>query len=76
MSGPAKREVKPQAAAASAYTSVPLDLDPKPMLVAEEMNATTRVEHFRNLDSRCRHLRSGSVQLGRHGLNLGHQCMS
>jgi methionine synthase I (cobalamin-dependent) len=27
---PAKREVKPTAAASSAYTSVPLDLDPKP----------------------------------------------
>ncbi len=46
---PAKREVKPIAAASSAYTSVPLDLDPKPLVVAEEMNTTTRVEHFRNL---------------------------
>ena len=46
---PAKREVKPVAAASSAYTSVPLDLDPKPLIVAEEMNTTTRVEHFRNL---------------------------
>src|SRR5712671_3049270 len=46
---PAKREVKPTAAASSAYTSVPLDLDPKPLIVAEEMNTTTRVEHFRNL---------------------------
>ena len=46
---PAKREVKPVAAAASAYTSVPLDLEPKPLIVAEEMNTTTRVEHFRNL---------------------------
>jgi 5-methyltetrahydrofolate--homocysteine methyltransferase len=46
---PAKREVKPVGAAASAYTSVPLDLDPKPLIVAEEMNTTTRVEHFRNL---------------------------
>src|SRR5438270_348193 len=46
---PAKREVKPIAAASSAYTSVPLDLDPKPLIVAEEMNTTTRVEHFRNL---------------------------
>ena len=46
---PAKREVKPAAAASSAYTSVPLDLDPKPLIVAEEMNTTTRVEHFRNL---------------------------
>jgi 5-methyltetrahydrofolate--homocysteine methyltransferase len=46
---PAKREVKPTAAASSAYTSVPLDLEPKPLVVAEEMNTTTRVEHFRNL---------------------------
>jgi len=46
---PARREVKPNAAASSAYSSVPLDLDPKPLIVAEEMNTTTRVEHFRNL---------------------------
>src|SRR2546427_5074811 len=46
---PAAREVKPVAAASSAYTSVPLDLDPKPLIVAEEMNTTTRVEHFKNL---------------------------
>jgi 5-methyltetrahydrofolate--homocysteine methyltransferase len=46
---PAKREVVPAAAASSAYTSVPLDLEPKPLIVAEEMNTTTRVEHFRNL---------------------------
>ena len=36
-------------AASSAYTSVPLDLEPKPLIVAEEMNTTTRVEHFRKL---------------------------
>src|SRR6266705_312891 len=46
---PAKREVKPTAAASSAYTSVPLDLDPTPLVVAEQRNTTTRVEHFRNL---------------------------
>src|ERR1700756_2212749 len=46
---PAQRDVKPVGAASSAYTSVPLDLDPKPLVVAEEMNTTTRVEHFRNL---------------------------
>ncbi len=45
----APRHVKPAGAASSAYTSVPLDLDPKPLIVAEEMNTTTRVEHFRNL---------------------------
>jgi 5-methyltetrahydrofolate--homocysteine methyltransferase len=46
---PAKREVKRAGAASSAYTSVPLDLEPKPLIVAEEMNTTTRVEQFRNL---------------------------
>jgi 5-methyltetrahydrofolate--homocysteine methyltransferase len=46
---PAMREVKPVGAASSAYTSVPLDLEPKPLIVAEEMNTTTRVDHFRKL---------------------------
>src|SRR6266852_2088388 len=46
---PARREVKRVGAASSAYTSVPLDLEPKPLIVAEEMNSTTRVEHFRRL---------------------------
>jgi 5-methyltetrahydrofolate--homocysteine methyltransferase len=46
---PAARDVKAVGAASSAYTSVPLDLEPKPLIVAEEMNTTTRVEHFRNL---------------------------
>jgi 5-methyltetrahydrofolate--homocysteine methyltransferase len=46
---PAKRDVKRTGAASSAYTSVPLDLEPKPLIVAEEMNTTTRVEHFRKL---------------------------
>src|ERR1700736_3303449 len=46
---PARRDVKRVGAASSAYTSVPLDLEPKPLIVAEEMNTTTRVENFRNL---------------------------
>ena len=46
---PANRDVTPAAAAASAYSMVPLDLDPKPLIVAEEMNTTTRVEAFRNM---------------------------
>src|SRR5215469_7798351 len=46
---PRRRENKPQAAAASAYSSVPLDLDPKPLIVAEEMNTTTQRAHFRDL---------------------------
>src|SRR5438067_6123039 len=46
---PAARDAKPTAAASSAYSSIPLDLEPKPLIVAEEMNTTTRVEHFKNL---------------------------
>jgi 5-methyltetrahydrofolate--homocysteine methyltransferase len=46
---PAKREVTVTAAASSAYSMVPLDLDPKPLIVAEEMNTTTRVEAFKNM---------------------------
>jgi 5-methyltetrahydrofolate--homocysteine methyltransferase len=46
---PLKREPKTIGAASSAYSMVPLDLDPKPLVIAEEMNTTTRVEHFRNL---------------------------
>jgi 5-methyltetrahydrofolate--homocysteine methyltransferase len=46
---PAKREVKAAPAASSAYSMIPLDLDPKPLIVAEEMNTTTRVEHFKNM---------------------------
>src|SRR5881227_3038005 len=46
---PATREVTVTPAASSAYSMVPLDLEPKPLIVAEEMNTTTRVEHFRNM---------------------------
>ena len=46
---PAKRDVKRVGSASSAYTTVPLDLEPKPLIVAEEMNTTTRVDHFRKL---------------------------
>jgi 5-methyltetrahydrofolate--homocysteine methyltransferase len=46
---PKARSVNRTAAAASAYTSVPLDLDPKPLIVAEEMNTTTRLDRFRNM---------------------------
>lgn len=46
---PKRRDVKPVGAASSAYTSVPLNLEPKPLIVAEEMNTTTRVERFRNM---------------------------
>ncbi len=46
---PAKREVQVTPSASSAYSTLPLDLDPKPLIVAEEMNTTTRVEHFKNM---------------------------
>jgi 5-methyltetrahydrofolate--homocysteine methyltransferase len=46
---PAVRDLQFVPSVSSAYTSVPLDLEPKPIIVAEEMNTTTRVEHFRNL---------------------------
>ena len=46
---PASRSVKPRSEASSAYASVPLEIDGQPVVVAEEMNTTTRVEHFRNL---------------------------
>ena len=46
---PAKREVEVTPGASSAYSMVPFDLDPKPLIVAEEMNTTTRVEHFKNM---------------------------
>ncbi len=46
---PAKREVQVTPSASSAYSTVPLDLDPKPLIVAEEMNTTTRVEAFKNM---------------------------
>src|SRR5438270_8909952 len=46
---PVARNVKPRSEASSAYASVPLELDGQPVVVAEEMNTTTRVEHFKNL---------------------------
>src|SRR5262249_49045046 len=46
---PATRSARPTASAASAYSAVPLDLDPKPLVVAEEMNTTTQKAAFRDL---------------------------
>src|ERR1051326_1095694 len=46
---PKPRDVKPSAMASSAYSAVPLDLDPKPLIVAEEMNTTTQRAAFRDL---------------------------
>ncbi len=46
---PLVRNVRPQSVAASAFTAVPLEVDGQPVVIAEEMNTTTRLEHFRNL---------------------------
>jgi 5-methyltetrahydrofolate--homocysteine methyltransferase len=46
---PLRREVKPISAVSSAYTAVPLEIDGQPVVVAEEMNTTTQVKHFREL---------------------------
>ena len=46
---PAKRDVKPQGVAASAFSALPLEVDGQPVIIAEEMNTTTRVAHFRDM---------------------------
>ncbi|HUS19999.1 MAG TPA: methionine synthase [Terriglobales bacterium] len=46
---PLPREGKPVGAAASAYTSIPLEIDGQPVVVAEEMNTTTQKKEFREL---------------------------
>jgi 5-methyltetrahydrofolate--homocysteine methyltransferase len=46
---PAPRSVRPQAVAASAFSAVPLEVDGQPVIVAEEMNTTTRMAHFRDM---------------------------
>ena len=46
---PARRENRPVSVASSAFTSVPLEVDGQPVIIAEEMNTTTRVAHFRDL---------------------------
>ncbi len=46
---PAPRTVKPQSTAASAFSVVPLEVDGQPVVIAEEMNTTTRLETFRNM---------------------------
>jgi 5-methyltetrahydrofolate--homocysteine methyltransferase len=46
---PAVRTVKAQSVAASAFSAVPLEVDGQPVIVAEEMNTTTRMSHFRDM---------------------------
>jgi len=46
---PAHRDVTPQSVAASAFSAVPLEADAQPIVIAEEMNTTTRREQFRDM---------------------------
>jgi 5-methyltetrahydrofolate--homocysteine methyltransferase len=46
---PAACTVRPQSVAASAFSAVPLEADAQPIVIAEEMNTTTRLETFRNM---------------------------
>jgi 5-methyltetrahydrofolate--homocysteine methyltransferase len=46
---PASRSVTQQSVAASAFSAVPLEADAQPIIIAEEMNTTTRLETFRNM---------------------------
>ncbi len=46
---PAPRSVIQQSVAASAFSAVPLEADAQPVIIAEEMNTTTRLETFRNM---------------------------
>ncbi|MGD0902068.1 MAG: homocysteine S-methyltransferase family protein, partial [Terracidiphilus sp.] len=46
---PAPRCVKPQSVAASAYSALLFEADAQPIVIAEEMNTTTRLDTFRNM---------------------------
>jgi 5-methyltetrahydrofolate--homocysteine methyltransferase len=46
---PLPRNNAPQSVAASAFTAVPLEIDGQPVVIAEEMNTTTRVAHFKDM---------------------------
>jgi 5-methyltetrahydrofolate--homocysteine methyltransferase len=46
---PAARAVKPQSVAASAFSAQTLEADAQPIVIAEEMNTTTRLDYFRNM---------------------------
>jgi len=46
---PAPRNPKVQSIAASAFSSVPLEVDGQPVIVAEEMNTTTRSPQFKEM---------------------------
>ena len=72
---PAAHGGTPEPSAASAYAAVPFDLDPKPLVVAEEMNTTTQKAAFRKMVQEGRHddilsLAKKLVSEGSHMLDL------
>jgi 5-methyltetrahydrofolate--homocysteine methyltransferase len=46
---PAPRTAAQQSVVASAFSAVPLEADAQPIIIAEEMNTTTRLETFRDM---------------------------
>jgi 5-methyltetrahydrofolate--homocysteine methyltransferase len=46
---PARTEAVPRSVAASAFSAIPLEIDGQPVIVAEEMNTTTRAGLFRDM---------------------------
>ena len=46
---PAQRALQPQSVAASAFSAQSLEADAQPIIIAEEMNTTTRLDSFRNM---------------------------
>jgi 5-methyltetrahydrofolate--homocysteine methyltransferase len=46
---PARRALRQQSVAASAFSALSLEADAQPVVIAEEMNTTTRLESFRNM---------------------------
>ncbi len=46
---PLARANRPQSVAASAFSAVPMEVDGQPAIIAEEMNATTRVTQFKEM---------------------------
>ena len=46
---PAQTHAVPRSVAASAFSAIPLEVDGQPVIVAEEMNTTTRAAQFRDM---------------------------
>jgi len=70
---PAERHVQRQSVAASAFTALPLENDGQPVVIAEEMNTTTRREDFRNMVRAGDY--DGILALAKHLVNEGSQML-